>query len=118
MPDDTNVTRTIRGNIFAELDLPDAPELLARADLAIALTREIRRLGLTQKQASERVGLDQADLSRLMRGNIENVSQERLERALNRLACDVEIRIRRADSSGHGTTSVDMSELLDDAAAD
>lgn len=112
---DRNSTRTVRGNIFAALDLPDAPELLARADLAIALTREIRRLGLPQKQAAERVGLDPADLSRIMRGNIENVSQERLERALNRLACDIEIRIRRADRAGPGTTIVDMSDLFEAA---
>jgi transcriptional regulator with XRE-family HTH domain len=107
------VNTTIRGNVFEALDLPDAPELLARVDLAVALTREIRRLGLTRTQAAERVGLDPADVSRIMRGNVENVNQERLERALNGLAIDVEIRITRADEGRPGTIFVDMSELLE-----
>lgn len=47
------------GNVFADLGLPDAEERLAKADLAIAITREIESRGLTQDEAAEFHGVAQ-----------------------------------------------------------
>ena len=106
----------IGGNIFEALQLDDAPELQARVDLAVALTREVRRVmgteGVPQKAVAERAGLHPTDLSKLMNGVVDEFSQERLERALNQLGCDVEITVRRAPSSRAPITRVDSSELL------
>ena len=40
------------GNVFADIGLPDAEELRAKADLMITLTRIIRERKLTQAQAT------------------------------------------------------------------
>jgi len=107
----------IRGNLFDVLGLEDAPELQARVDLAVALTREARRLGtaegITQRQVAERIGLHPTDLSKLMNGSVDEFSQERIERALNQLGCAVEITVRRADHLHRPTTTVDYSDLLE-----
>jgi predicted XRE-type DNA-binding protein len=82
------------GNIFADLGLPDAEERLAKADLAIAIAREIEARGLTQAEAAEVLGLAQPDISNLRRGHLAGYSIERLTRLINALGRDVEIRVR------------------------
>ena len=82
------------GNVFADLGLADPEERLAKADLAIAISREIESRGLTQAEAADLLGLAQPDVSNLMRGRLSGYSIERLTRLLNALGQDVEIRIR------------------------
>lgn len=82
------------GNVFADLGLPEPEARLAKADLAIAITREVRRRDLTQQQAADLLGVAQPDVSNLMRGRLSGYSIERLTRLLNALGHDVEIRIR------------------------
>ena len=92
------------GNVFADLGLMDPEERLAKADLAIAISREIEARGLTQGAAAELLGVAQPDVSNLMRGRLSGYSIERLTRLLNALGQDVEIRIRPAgkgDERGH-----------------
>ncbi|MEX1184415.1 MAG: helix-turn-helix transcriptional regulator [Gemmatimonadota bacterium] len=111
---------SIRGNIFDALGLEDASELQARVDLAVALTREARRIikddGVSQKALAARIGIDPGDLSRVMSGSVRQFSQGRLERLLNKLGCVVEITVRRADDDHPPTTYVDSSELLEPVA--
>jgi predicted XRE-type DNA-binding protein len=76
-------------NIFEALDIPDER---ARVDLACAITREIRRRGLTQTRAARLLGIKQPDVSAIMNARIDGFSQERLERLLN--ALDMEVRIQ------------------------
>ena len=87
------------GNVFADLSLPNADELQARA----ALTREVyllvKKRGLTQKQAAARLGLKQPDVSLLMRGRYTRFSTERLMRMLKALGRDVEIAVKEAPRS-------------------
>jgi predicted XRE-type DNA-binding protein len=93
------------GNVFADLGLADADELLVRADLMIAIKREIEARGFTQKQASDLIGLSQSDISNIARSKINRFSQERLMDALRKLGLDVEINIQRSKSR-HGTVRV------------
>ena len=84
------------GNVFADLGLPDADQLLVKADLVIEITRVIEERGLTQAQAAEILGVDQPKVSALVRGRIDGFSLERLYRFLNALGRDVEIVVRPA----------------------
>jgi predicted XRE-type DNA-binding protein len=93
------------GNVFADVGLEDADELLVRADLMIAINREIEARGLTQAQASDLIGLTQSDISNIARSKYSRFSQERLMDALRRLGLDVEINIQRS-KTGHGTVRV------------
>jgi predicted XRE-type DNA-binding protein len=87
------VGEPIGDDLFERFDLPNASELRARVDLAVALAQEIRGRGLTQTKAAEILGVTQPDISNLMRGNVDGFSQERLERLLNALDLDVRIQV-------------------------
>ena len=95
------------GNVFADLGVTDAEDTMAKARLAGRIALAIRDLGLTQKQAAERMGLDQPKVSALMRGKLAGFSIERLVRGLVALGCDVEITVRpKPDDRAHARVSV------------
>lgn len=47
------------GNVFADLGLPNPEERLAKAELALAISRAIKERGLTQREAATLMGIDQ-----------------------------------------------------------
>ena len=95
------------GNVFADLDFDNPQEELAKADLVISIGKIIRARRLTQKQVAEEIGIDQPQISRLLRGHTEGYSTGRLLRILNLLGQDVEIRVRpKRGSMVHGTLTV------------
>jgi len=90
------------GNVFADLGLPDAEKLKVKSGLAAEVIRSIRRLKLSQTEAGERMGISQAKVSNLLRGNFTNLSERKLMECLNRLGCDIEIVIKPSTShTGH-----------------
>lgn len=89
------------GNVFADLDLPDADTLQIKAGLVIEIRRAIRQQGLTQQAAVTRMGLTQPKVSSMMRGDFSNVPERKLMECLNRLGYDIEIKVRSA--SAHRT---------------
>jgi predicted XRE-type DNA-binding protein len=93
-------------NVFADLGLENADELLVHADLAIAIKKEIRARGWTQVEAAKRTGLTRSAVSRLGKMKIDGFSQERMQNALRQLGMDVEIRINRRSDGGPGTLKV------------
>jgi len=82
------------GNVFADLSLPDAADLPIQAELSRLIYLQIKRLGLTQVQAAERLDIKQPDVSKLMNGRHTGFSAERLFRFLNALDQDVQIIVR------------------------
>lgn len=95
------------GNVFADLGLPDAEELLGKAQLARRITEIIQGRHLTQSQAAEVLGATQPIVSNLMNGQLSGFSMERLVRFLNALDRDVEIVVkRRPRSRDRGRTRV------------
>ncbi len=84
------------GNIFADLDLPNPEELLAKADLAHKIAMLIGKRGLTQAQAAKLLGIDQPKISALVRGKLSGFSIDRLFRFLLLLGHDVKITVQPA----------------------
>lgn len=94
------------GNVFADLGLPGAEKLKIKTDLAIEIRKAIRTLELSQKDAAERMGIPQAKVSSLLRGDFTNVSERKLMDCLNRLGYDIEIKVRPASKPlGHLTVA-------------
>lgn len=81
------------GNVFADLGLEDPDLLLAKADLAIAITGLIRERGLTQTAAARELGVDQARISAIMRGRLDGFSLQRLMSFARLLGQDVQITV-------------------------
>jgi len=74
------------GNIFADISLPNPDERVAKADLAIRITEVICASRLTQRQAAHMLKIDQATISRLLRGQLSDLSAETLTRLLTCLS--------------------------------
>jgi predicted XRE-type DNA-binding protein len=84
------------GNVFRDLGFPDAEELKIKSGLAIEITRAVQRLGLTQQEAGRKMGISQAKVSSLMRGDFSNLSESKLMECLNHLGYDIEIKLKPA----------------------
>src|SRR5882762_6473337 len=82
------------GNVFADLNLPEADDLLAKAELAAKIIAEVHRRRMTQVQAAEVLGIDQPKISALKQGKLSGFSIERLVRFLLLLGRDVEITVK------------------------
>jgi predicted XRE-type DNA-binding protein len=96
------------GSVFADLGLPDPDQDLCRANLVRAIADIIRTRGLSQKEAAELLGVDQAKVSALLRGRISGFSTDRLVRFLTRLGHDVSIVVDGRER-GRGAVSVTMA---------
>jgi predicted XRE-type DNA-binding protein len=82
------------GNVFADLNLPQADDLSVKAELAARIIAEIRQRRLTQSQAAAVLGIDQPKISALKQGKLSGFSIERLMRFLAVLGRDIEITVK------------------------
>lgn len=73
------------GNVFADLSLPDAESLNAKAEVAYRICQILEKRKLTQKRAAEVLGIDQSKISDLLRGRLEGFSSDSLFRFLKRI---------------------------------
>ena len=87
------------GNVFADLGLPNAEELLLKAQIVSEIADVMKSRKLTQSKVAALTGTAQPDLSNLMRGKFKGFSVERLMVMLTGLGRDVEITVRPAPKS-------------------
>ena len=98
---DSTVERS-SGNVFADLDVPDADAHLLKAELVSRIGTIVRQRGITRTEAARILGLSQPDVSRFLRGDFRQYSLERLVRLLTALGRDLEIVIRQPRSATGG----------------
>lgn len=82
-------------NIFTDLGLEDADQLLTCTALGIQVMKTMRESGFSQQEAGKRLGRTQPDVSAIMRAKSRRFSQERLIGFLNKLEQKVTIHITR-----------------------
>ena len=78
-------------NVYADLGIGDAEEMLVKAQLATKIGEIIKRRKLTQTQAAELLGIPQPKLSNMLRGQFRGISETKLIECLTRLGRNVEI---------------------------
>jgi predicted XRE-type DNA-binding protein len=84
------------GNVFKDLGFSN-PELEAlKAQLALEVFRVIKQRKLTQMKAASLLGVGQPEISKLRHGKYSRFKVERLFHFLNRLHCNVDIKISTA----------------------
>lgn len=93
-------------NVFADLDMPDAKEKLAKAELAFKINQILKKRKLKQSEAAEILHADQSKISLLNRGRIASFSLERLVRYLNLLDQDVDIIVKKSKHPHHAELRV------------
>jgi predicted XRE-type DNA-binding protein len=104
-PNPAITVRRSTGNVFADLGLPQPDEALAKAELVRRIAATIGDRGWTQARAATALGVDQAKVSALLRGQLGGFSTERLLRFLNALGCAVEIVVHPAPGRLPRTTT-------------
>ncbi|MDQ2776899.1 MAG: helix-turn-helix domain-containing protein [Acidobacteriota bacterium] len=82
------------GNVFIDLELPDAAERQTKVRLALTINRIFEQRRLTQAEAARELGTNQPTISALSHYRLDGSSAERLLLFLNALEHDVEIVIR------------------------
>jgi predicted XRE-type DNA-binding protein len=96
------------GNVFADLDLEDAEELLTRAKLGVAVRRILESRNLKQQQIVELLDIKQPEVSNIMKGKYYLFSEARLFSFLNKLEKKVTIQISNHQA---GEVLIDVAEV-------
>ena len=78
-------------NVYADLGYVGAAEMQRKSQLAAEIARAIKARRLTQVGAATLLGIDQAKVSRITRGQFRGVSEARLLELVARLGRDVKI---------------------------
>ena len=81
------------GNVFADMGLDDADELLLRAQLGYSVRQILKDRNLKQREISELLDIKQPEVSNLMQGKYQLFSEGRLLGFLNKLNQKVVIQI-------------------------
>ncbi|MGK7878840.1 MAG: helix-turn-helix domain-containing protein [Crocosphaera sp.] len=81
------------GNVFADLEMEDAEELFARAQIGFHVATLIKNRNLKQKEAANLLNIAQPDVSHLMNGHFSRFTTDKLLDFLRRLDQKVTIEI-------------------------
>ena len=96
-----------RGNVFADLGVPNAEQELLKAQFTLQIYRIIKHRGMTQAAAAKVLGVQQPHVSLLMRNRAGTFSVGRLMEFLTALGQDVKVTIRPTRRE-HGEMSVNL----------
>ncbi len=83
------------GNVFVDMGLEDADELLTRAKLGYAVRQILRQRQLKQREIAQLLEIKQPEVSNLMRGKYHLFSEGRLFGFLNKLDRKVTVHVER-----------------------
>ena len=88
------------GNIFADLNLPDAETHFLKAQIVSEIYRLTKERKLTQVQAGKRMAISQPEVSRMFKGHFREYSIERLIEFLTLFDRDVDIVVKPHKKTG------------------
>ena len=88
------------GNVFADIGVANAEGHFLKAQIVTEIHKAIKARKLSQAKAGAMIGITQPEVSRMLRGHFREYSVERLMRFLTAFDRDVDIVIRRRDSTG------------------
>ena len=92
MRDDTSLTLGT-DNVFADLGLANPEGLLAKAKLTAQLQSSLDRQHLTDADAAARLGIPEAQVTRLLDGHLDDFTFDQIFHYLNRLGLAIEVRV-------------------------
>jgi len=94
-------------NPYRDFGFRNPEQALVKSTLAMHIQDAMEARGLTQREAAELMGIDQAKVSAIVNGNLKGFAIERLMRFLNALDIDVEIQLRhKPKTNAHAQTRV------------
>ena len=81
------------GNVFADLGLKDANQLMARSQIGFHVFKILEEKKLKQREIASILGIAQSDVSHLMNGHFSRFTTDRLLDFLRRLNRKVTIQV-------------------------
>lgn len=96
-------------NVYADLGYSDAAEMQRKASLAAEITRAIKARRLTQEAAANLLGIDQAKVSKITRGQFRGVSEAKMLELVARLGHDVTITVGKTKRQGSGKIELEFA---------
>ncbi len=81
------------GNVFADMELKDAEQLLARAKLGFTVRKILENRNLKQQEIAKLLNIKQPEVSNIMQGKYHLFSEGRLFDFLNRLNKKITIKV-------------------------
>lgn len=81
------------GNVFADLGLKDADQLIARSQIGFYVYKLLERKQLRQREIARILGIAQSDVSHLMNGHFSRFTADKLLDFLRRLGQKVNIEV-------------------------
>lgn len=73
------------GNVYADLDLPDAVEMQIKSRLVGQIGEIIKRRRLTREEAAGVIGIELTKLSNLLHGQFREINEAEIQGYINRL---------------------------------
>lgn len=96
----TSAIEKSSGNVYADLGMAHAQEMLVKAKLTSKISDIIKGQNLTQQQAAELLALPQPKVSKMLRGQFRGISAPEMLDCLSRLGRDIDAVVKPA----HRTT--------------
>ena len=81
------------GNVFADLGLKDADQLMARSQIGFHVFKILEQKRLKQREIASILGIAQSDVSHLMNGHFSRFTTDKLLDFLRRLDRKVTIEV-------------------------
>ena len=88
----TRITKST-GNVYADLGIKNPEEHALKAELVRQIATTMKELQLTQTAAAARLGVEQPDVSKMLKGQFRPISLERLMYCLVALGQSVTIAV-------------------------
>ena len=85
------------GNVFADIGLENADELLARALIGVEVLKILQARKLRQREIAPLLGIKQSEVSHLMNGHFNRFSEGKLLTFLKKLDREVILVINQPD---------------------
>lgn len=87
-------------NVYADIGYSNAAEMQRKSSLATEIARAIKARHLTQEAAADLLGIDQAKISKITRGQFRGVSEAKLLELVAKLGHDVTITVGKTKRHG------------------
>jgi len=96
------------GNIYADLEIPNADEMMIKAQLAAKIAEIIKDRRWTQQEAADVLGMTQPKLSRMLQGQFRGISEIKMLECLTKLGRSIKIYVG-PDQQSTGQVEVEFA---------
>lgn len=96
-------------NVYADLGYTGAEEMQRKSSLAAEIARAIKARHLTQEAAAELLGIDQAKISKITRGQFRGVSEAKMLELVAKLGHNITIIVGKTKRQGVGKIELEFA---------